>query len=107
MVEYVADIETRLNMCQKDTSDLNASLEFSRKDIDELKPGKSKLDESEADIDNINYNSIDYHIDKLEYLENQSRRNNIRIDGIVEEGENESHHSGKSQTSSHRKAQPC
>ena len=28
-------------------------------------------------------------MDKLEYLENQSRRNNIRIDGILEE-ENES-----------------
>lgn len=33
---------------------------------------------------------MDYHIDKLEYLENQSRRNNIRIDGIVEEEKNES-----------------
>ena len=90
MVESVADIETLLKMCQKDTSDLKASLEFSRKDIDELKACKSKLDETEADIDDINFNSIDYHVDKLEYLENQSRRNNIRIDGIVEQEENES-----------------
>ena len=85
----VADIKTSLNICQKDASDLKASLEFSQKDIDELKPCKSKLDEIEADIDDIN-NSIDYHIDNLEYLENQSRRNNIRRDGIVEEEENES-----------------
>ena len=89
VVESVADIKTRLKICQKDTSDLKASLEFSQKDIDELKQGKSKLYEIEADVDDIN-NSIDYHIDKLEYLENQSRRNNIRIDGIVEVEENES-----------------
>lgn len=88
VVESVADIKTRLNICQKDTSEFKTSLEFSQKDIDELKPCKSKLDELEADIDDI-YDSIDYHMDKLEYLENQSRRNNIRIDGIEEE-ENES-----------------
>ena len=42
-------------------------------------------------VDDINdiYDCIDYHMDKLEYLENQSRRNNIRIDGLSEE-ENES-----------------
>ena len=89
VVESAADVKTRLNICQKDASDLKASLEFSQKDFDELKPCKSKLDEIEADVDDIN-NSIDFHIDKLEYLENQSRRNNIRIDGIVEEEENES-----------------
>ena len=29
--------------------------------------------------------SFDYHTDKIEYLENQSRKNNIRIDSIREE----------------------
>ena len=56
--------------------------------MDQLKPCKTKLAKIEDDIEDI-YDSIDYHIDKLEYLENQSRRNNIRIDGISEE-ENES-----------------
>ena len=28
---------------------------------------------------------VDFYCDKMEYLENQSRRNNIRIDGIPEE----------------------
>ena len=56
--------------------------------MDQLKPCKTKLAEIEDDIEDI-YDSIDYHIDKLEYLENQSRRNNIRIDGILED-ENES-----------------
>ena len=67
---------------------LKASLEFSQKDIDELKPCKSKLNEIEADINDI-YDSIDYQMDKLESVENQIRRNNIRIDRIEEE-ENES-----------------
>ena len=85
VVESVADIKTRLNICQEDTSEFKASLEFSQKDIDEL---KQKIEtEVEADINDI-YDCIDYHMDKLEYLENQSRRNNIRIDGIPEE-ENE------------------
>ena len=56
--------------------------------MDQLKPCKTKLAEIEDDIEDI-YDSIDYHMDKLEYLENQSRRNNIRIDGILGE-ENES-----------------
>lgn len=63
-------------------------LEFFQKDINDLKPCKSKLDEIEADIDDI-FDSIDYHVDKLEYLENQNRRNNIRIDRMSKE-ENES-----------------
>lgn len=78
VVESVADIKARLNICQKDTSEFKASLEFSQKDIDEL---KLKIEtEVVADINDIN-DCIDYHMDKLEYLENQSRRNNIRIEG--------------------------
>ena len=88
VVGTVAELKTRLNICQKDTKEFKQSLEFSQKDIDELKPCKTKLAEIEDDIEDI-YDSIDYHMDKLEYLENQSRRNNIRIDGILEE-ENES-----------------
>ena len=49
--------------------------------MDQLKPCKTKLAKIEDDIKDI-YDSIDYHMDKLEYLENQSRRNKIRIDGI-------------------------
>ena len=77
-----------LEICQKDTRDFKESLEFSQKDIDELKPCTAKLADIETDIDDI-YDAVDYHMDKLEYLENQSRRNNIRVDRIQEE-ENES-----------------
>ena len=86
-----------------------SSLEFSQKNIDELKPCKTKLSEIEDDIEDT-YDSIDYHMDKLEYLENQSRRNNIRIDGILEEEKSRKrivgHYRGKSQTSSSGEAQP-
>ena len=35
------------------------------------------------------YDSIDYHMGKLKYLDNQSQRNKIRADGILK-AENES-----------------
>ena len=88
VVGTVAELKTRLNICQKDTEEFKQSLELSQKDIDELKPCKTKLAETEDGIEDI-YDSIDYHMDKFEYLENQSRRSNRRIDGIQEE-ENES-----------------
>ena len=87
VVETVADLKVRLEICQKDTREFKESLEFSQKDIDELKPCTTKLADIETDIDDI-YDAVDHHMDKLEYLENQSRRNNIRVDGILEE-ENE------------------
>ena len=60
------------------------SLEFSQKDIKDLKPCSSRLHEVEEEIEKM-CGSLDYHTDKIEYLENQSRRSNIRIDGIREE----------------------
>lgn len=39
----------------------------------------------EDEVDDIQQ-TLDKHEDKIEYLENQSRRNNIRIDGIAEVG---------------------
>ena len=84
VVATVAELKTRLNICQGNTKEFKQSLEFSQKDIDELKLCKTKLAEMEDDIEDI-YDSIDYYMDKFEYLENQSRRNDIRIDGILEE----------------------
>ena len=105
VVESVADLKTRLNICQKASDEFKASLEFSQKDIDEL---KLKIEtEVEADINDI-YDCIDYHMDKLEFLENQSQRNNIRIDGISEE-ENESWDSTAEKVKQvlTREARPC
>ena len=48
-----------------DTKEFKQSLELSQKDIDELKPCKTKLAEIEDDIEDI-YDSIDYHMDRVE-----------------------------------------
>ena len=67
---------------------LKASLEFSQKDIEELKTIASKLEDAKDEIDQLN-SDLAQHVElKAEYLENQSRRNNIRIKGIAE-GERE------------------
>ena len=53
VVESVADLKTRINICQKASGEFKASLEFSQKDIDEL---KLKIEtEVEADINDIYY----------------------------------------------------
>ena len=53
------------------------------KDIEELKPLASKLEEINNEIDQLNSDLSEQEL-KAEYLENQSRRNNIRVKGIPE-----------------------
>ena len=48
-----------------------------------LKPDLTKLEETNKVIDNTKQ-SIALHKNKLEYMENQSRRNNIWVQGISE-----------------------
>ena len=84
VIGQVAEIKGRLDIYEKDTSDLKVSLEFSQKDIKDLKPCSSRLHEVEEEIEKM-CGSLDYHTDKIEYLENQSRRGNIQMDGIPEE----------------------
>ena len=85
VIGQVAEIKARLDIYEKDTSELKVSLEFSQKDIKDLIPCSSRLHEVEEEIEKM-CGSLDYHTDKIEYLENQSRRSNIRIDGIRDRG---------------------
>ena len=62
---------------------MKASLEFSQKEIEDLKPLNLKLSEATRDIDQIKCDFGGMQL-KTEYLENQSRRNNIRVSGIPE-----------------------
>ena len=71
----VISINTRVDELVKTVS-IKASVEFSQKDIEDLKPVKAKLNEAEGSLVQVQGN--------LEYLENQSRRNNIRVSGIPE-----------------------
>ena len=51
--------------------------------MEELKPLASKLEEINNEIDQLNSDLSEQEL-KAEYLENQSRRNNIRVKGIPE-----------------------
>lgn len=83
----VKSLTARVDGVVESVNSLKASLEFSQKDIEELKPFASKLEEAKDEIDQLNSGLTQQEL-KAEYLENQSRRNNIRIKGIAE-GEKE------------------
>ena len=76
----------------KEIADLNQSLEFTENILEEK---VKKLDEKHVNLENqcnelyINSLESEYFYNKLVDLEGRSRRNNLRIDGIVE-GPNES-----------------
>ena len=72
----VNGINARMDDLEKSVSDIKASLEFSQTEIEDLKPLRPKLKEAEENLIRV-HNSV-------EYLENQSRRNNIRVSGIPE-----------------------
>ena len=63
-------------MIWKNLCHIKASLEFSQTEIEDLKPLRHKLKEAEENLIRV-HNS-------MECLENQSRRNNIRVSGIPE-----------------------
>ena len=83
------DMKTEIKQLQSDVIDIKNSLQYSGKDIDDLQKRIKSLDIQLLEIQN----RIDSHdsdlghvVNKQDYLENQSRRNNLRITGIKEEG---------------------
>ena len=79
----------RIDNVVKSVGELKASLEFSQGDIDDLQESVAKITDMEQELDDIQQ-YLDKHDEKIEYLENQSRRNNIRIDHGIPEETNES-----------------
>ena len=79
----LSSVNTRIDEVVKSLAELRASLQYSQRDIDDLMKSTDELAMIEDEFDDIQH-TLDKHEDKLEYLENQSRRNNIRIDGITE-----------------------
>ena len=84
LTHSVAELKARIASSEKETGVLENSLEFSLKDIDDLKPSLLKLQELDSAIEEIQ-DDLDHQEEQMEYLENQSRRNNVRVDGIPEE----------------------
>ena len=62
---------------------LHFNYNLHREEIEDLKPLNLKLSEATRDIDQIKCDFGGMQL-KTEYLENQSRRNNIRVSGIPE-----------------------
>ena len=77
----VNSLNSRIDEVLSSTSSIKASLEYSQKEIEDLKLLEAKLNEAYEKVDKI-VSDIDAQQLKTEYLENQSRRNDIRVNGI-------------------------
>lgn len=73
----------RVDDVVESVNSLKASLEISQYDIQELQLFTPELDEAKDEIDQLNSDLVQQEL-KAEYLEYQSRRNNVRIKGIAE-----------------------
>lgn len=75
----VDNFNKRFDDLSRVVNDIEKSLEHSQQDIVDIKEQiqRSKIEGLETKVNDIE--------DKLDYLENQSRRNNIRISGLKEE----------------------
>ena len=79
----VNSLTKRVDEVVKKVASLETSLEYSQKDIAELKPLHGQITAVNVDIDRLGRDISD-QVSKAEYLENQSRRNNNRVNGIEE-----------------------
>ena len=80
----LSSVNTRIDKVVKSVAELKASLKYSQQDIDDLKEAADAIDDMDEELEDIQ-RGLHKHKEKLDYLENQSRRNNVRIDGIPEE----------------------
>ena len=77
--------EDEVNGSKQTIEELKQSLMFSQKDIDEVKTKYYEIDHKINGVKDTVYSNqgeIDELYDQQEYVENQSRRNNVKILGI-------------------------
>ena len=79
----VQSLEKRVHDVEKSVKEIKTRLEYTQKDVDELKPLQSKIVMANEEINKLNTDLSSKSL-SMEYLENQSRRNNIRVNGIPE-----------------------
>lgn len=79
----VSDLTTKVDKALKSVEEIKISLQFTQRDVEELKPLRADFVKVKKQLDLLS-KELDSHSLKLEYLENQSRRNNIRLNGIPE-----------------------
>lgn len=81
MDSVFTNITSRIDGIVKDVADLKASLQFSQKDISEQ---WEKIVSMDADVSSLQ-ETVNKYFQKTIYLENQSRRNNLRFEGVGED----------------------
>ncbi len=78
----IQDVKDELKSVRTEINDLKVSLQFTQAQVDEEKNKADTMDTKIA-LHTENLNMINDHADnvesQLEYMENQSRRNNIRF----------------------------
>ena len=62
---------------------IKISLEFTQRDVQKFKPLRAEVEKVKKQLDLLSKEPDSQSL-KMEYLENQSRRNNIRVNGIPE-----------------------
>ena len=86
------ELKEDVSSLRKEVTELKSSLTFSQGDIDQLKKKSNKLDKrllEECKLIDECREEIDHLEDQNEYLENQSRRNNIKILGVQKDKDKE------------------
>lgn len=81
MESVVASIISRIDDLVKDVADLKTSLQFSQQDISSH---EEKIKTIITDVSSPQAN-VNKHLQKAIYLENQSKRNNLRFEGLMED----------------------
>lgn len=87
-VKIIVDsTNTRMDAMTRDLQDIKTSLQFTQKDVDDIKvesaKHKDRSDTLQSDIFKVCEGMMSIS-DKMEYLEGQSRRNNLVFEGINE-----------------------
>lgn len=86
----VTQMNDQINKLETKVSDLTTSLEFTQHEVDELKAAASDHDrerkEDKTEIENLTHKVKDLE-EKVIYQEDYSRRKNLRISGLEEQGD--------------------
>ena len=76
-------VNHRVDDLVKIVAEVKSSLEYTQRDVDDLGQMEAKVKDAEEEIGTLQ-TDLRTQDSKLEYLENQSQRNNIRVSGIPE-----------------------
>ena len=71
-------VNLRVDDLVKSVAEVKPSLEYTQRDVDDLGKMAAKLKDAKEEIGTLQ-TDLCTQDSKLEYLENQSRRNNIRV----------------------------